>query len=115
MEKFIEKNYKKIILIICILGILLRAIYIIENPIRKNQYDWIHVHTPIAGLYGRLLKVSFPQLRTIYTAHGFHFHQGGSKVGWLVYYPIERLMASFTQFSMSILPFLSFIFLSKPL
>ncbi|MGN1299382.1 MAG: ArnT family glycosyltransferase [Candidatus Scatovivens sp.] len=39
MEKFIEKNYKKIILIICILGILLRAIYIIEKPIRKNQYD----------------------------------------------------------------------------
>ena len=39
MGKFIQKNYKKIVLVICILGILLRTIYIIENPIRKNQYD----------------------------------------------------------------------------
>lgn len=39
MEKFIEKNYKKIILIICILGILVRTVYITVNPIRKNQYD----------------------------------------------------------------------------
>lgn len=69
---------------------------------RKNQYDWIHVHTPIAGLYGRLLKVSFPHLKAVYTAHGFHFHQGGSKVGWLVYYPIERLMASFTDILITI-------------
>ena len=78
------------------------AYKVLKEIQRKNQYDWIHVHTPIAGLYGRLLKVSFPQLRTIYTAHGFHFHQGGSKVGWLVYYPIERLMASFTDILITI-------------
>lgn len=39
MEKFIQKNYKKIALVICILGILLRTVYIVKNPIRKNQYD----------------------------------------------------------------------------
>lgn len=39
MEKFIQKNYKKIAIVICILGILLRTIYIINSPIRKNQYD----------------------------------------------------------------------------
>lgn len=39
MEEFIKKNYKKIVIVICILGILLRTIYIINSPIRKNQYD----------------------------------------------------------------------------
>lgn len=39
MEKFIQKNYKKIVLLICILGILFRTVYIVKSPIRKNQYD----------------------------------------------------------------------------
>ena len=64
---------------------------------RRNEYDIIHVHTPIAALYGRLLKLKFPSLRTIYTAHGYHFLKGGSKLGWLLYYPIEKVMAKFTD------------------
>lgn len=63
----------------------------------KNQYDIIHVHTPVASVYGRLLKISYPRVRTIYTAHGYHFLKGGSKVGWLLYYPIEKIMARFTD------------------
>lgn len=62
-----------------------------------NNYDIVHVHTPIAAIYGRLLKLSFPKLRTIYTAHGYHFLKGGSKIGWMIYYPIEKLMAKFTD------------------
>lgn len=64
---------------------------------RRNEYDIIHVHTPIAALYGRLLKLKFPRLRTIYTAHGYHFLKGGSKLGWILYYPIEKVMAKFTD------------------
>lgn len=64
---------------------------------RINSYDIVHVHTPIAAIYGRLLKLSFPSLKTIYTAHGYHFLKGGSKLGWLLYYPIEKIMAKFTD------------------
>lgn len=64
---------------------------------RRNEYDIIHVHTPIAALYGRLLKLKFPRLRTIYTAHGYHFLKGCSKLGWILYYPIEKVMAKFTD------------------
>ena len=67
------------------------------NIQKINEYDIIHVHTPIAAIYGRLLKLSFPNLRTIYTAHGYHFLKGGSKLGWLLYYPIEKIMAKFTD------------------
>lgn len=64
---------------------------------KEHQYDIIHVHTPIAALYGRLLKMKFPKLKTIYTAHGFHFYKGAPLLNWLLYYPIERIMARFTD------------------
>lgn len=67
-----------------------------------NEYDIVHVHTPIAGIYGRLLRFKFPKLKTIYTAHGYHFLKGGSKLGWILYYPIEKLMASLTNVTINI-------------
>lgn len=63
----------------------------------KNNYDIVHVHTPIAALYGRLLKLKFPNIKTIYTVHGFHFHKGASKINWMLYYPIEKIMSMFTD------------------
>lgn len=75
----------------------IKAFIKLEELQRINNYDIVHVHTPIAAIYGRLLKLSFPNLRTIYTAHGYHFLKGGSKLGWLLYYPIEKIMAKFTD------------------
>ena len=75
----------------------IKAFIKLEELQRINNYDTVHVHTPIAAIYGRLLKLSFPNLRTIYTAHGYHFLKGGSKLGWLLYYPIEKIMAKFTD------------------
>ncbi|MDK0568190.1 glycosyltransferase family 4 protein [Clostridium perfringens] len=69
---------------------------------KENQYDIIHVHTPIASIYGRLLKLKFKNLKTIYTAHGYHFFKGGSKIGWIIYYPIEKLMAKLTDVTINI-------------
>lgn len=67
-----------------------------------NEYDVIHVHTPIAAIYGRLLRFKFPKIKTIYTAHGYHFLKSGSKLGWLIYYPIEKFMASLTNVTINI-------------
>ena len=64
---------------------------------KRNEYDIVHVHTPIAALYGRLLKLKFKNIKTIYTAHGYHFLKGGSKLGWLLYYPIEKAMAKLSD------------------
>lgn len=67
-----------------------------------NNYDIVHVHTPIASIYGRLLKVKFKNLKTIYTAHGYHFFKGGPKSGWILYYPIEKIMAKLTDVTINI-------------
>ena len=64
---------------------------------KENSYDIVHVHTPVASVYGRLLKIKFPKLKTIYTVHGFHFHKGAPILNWLIYYPIEKIMAKFTD------------------
>ena len=64
---------------------------------KENEYDVVHVHTPVASVYGRLLKLKFKNLMTIYTAHGFHFYKGAPLINWLVYYPIERIMTKFTD------------------
>lgn len=68
----------------------------------ENQYDMIHVHTPIASIYGRLLKLKFKNLKTIYTAHGYHFFKNGPKMGWILYYPIEKIMAKLTDVTINI-------------
>lgn len=66
--------------------------------IQKTQlYDAVHVHTPIASLYGRLLKLKFKDLKTIYTVHGFHFYKGAPKKNWIIYYPIEKIMSKLTD------------------
>ena len=80
----------------------IKAFIKLEELQRINDYDIVHVHTPIAAIYGRLLKLNFPSLRIIYTAHGYHFLKGGSKLGWIIYYPIEKIMAKFTDVTINI-------------
>ncbi len=51
----------------------------------------------MASVYGRLLKLKFPNIKTIYTVHGFHFHKGSPFINWAIYYPIEKIMSKFTD------------------
>ncbi|MGL4875400.1 MAG: glycosyltransferase [Clostridium sp.] len=73
------------------------------NKIQKcEKYDVIHVHSPIAGIYTRLLKLKYPKVKFIYTAHGFHFYKGSSKLSWLVFGNIERIISRLTDILVTI-------------
>lgn len=65
----------------------------------KENFDVIHCHTPIGATIARLAyKNSIKKNATIfYTAHGFHFYKGSSKVNWLIYYPIEYYLSKYTD------------------
>ncbi|WP_379137769.1 glycosyltransferase family 4 protein [Paenibacillus sp. sgz500958] len=64
-----------------------------------NSYDLVHCHSPIGGVIARLTGRSHrgQGMRMIYTAHGFHFYENAPLANWMIYYPIERLCASFTD------------------
>lgn len=74
----------------------------LKNIIEQNDYEIIHTHTAIASVLTRLVahqvnKKRKKKVRVIYTAHGFHFLKGGSKLSWLVYFPIECFFSRYTD------------------
>lgn len=69
--------------------------------IHENQYEFIHCHTPIGSVIGRL-AAHRTNTKIIYTAHGFHFYKGAPLVNWLVYYPVERFLSRWTDILITI-------------
>ncbi|UAL46941.1 glycosyltransferase family 4 protein [Sutcliffiella horikoshii] len=67
--------------------------------INQNQFKIIHCHTPLGGVLTRLAAKEARKSGTkvIYTAHGFHFCKGAPYINWLLYYPIEKQLASYTD------------------
>lgn len=69
----------------------------IVGIIEKEGIDIIHCNTPIGGVVGRLAGKRCKVNTIIYQVHGFHFYKGAPLVNWLIYYPIERLLARYTD------------------
>lgn len=69
----------------------------LKKIIKENNYDIIHCHTPVAGVLTRLAARNCKNTTVIYTAHGFHFFKGAPLLNWLIYYPVERFCARFTN------------------
>lgn len=76
-----------------------RAYQELKGIIREQNYSIIHCHTPTAGVLVRLAAQAARRTGTkvIYTAHGFHFCRGSSILNWLIYYPIEKKLSSYTD------------------
>ena len=64
-----------------------------------KDYDIVHCHTPLASIATRLACKGFRKngLKVIYTAHGFHFYKGAPLKNWLIYYPVEKICAHWTD------------------
>ncbi len=69
----------------------------LKKIIKENNYNIIHCHTPVAGVLTRLAARNSKDTTVIYTAHGFHFFKGAPLLNWLIYYPVERFCARFTD------------------
>lgn len=63
----------------------------------KEKYDIVHVHTPVASFVTRLALKNYKDIKMVYTCHGFHFYKGGSLLNWILFYPIERIAAKWTN------------------
>lgn len=84
----------------------IRGIQDLKRLIEKNKYDIIYCHTPVGGLVARFasMKSRKSGTKVVYCAHGLHFYKGAPIVNWILYYPIEKLMARFTDMFITINP-----------
>ncbi|MGB3641566.1 MAG: glycosyltransferase family 4 protein [Rivularia sp. (in: cyanobacteria)] len=69
----------------------------LTNIIRENNYDLVHVHTPIAAVLGRIAAKLAGVKAIVYTAHGFPFHDLSSPSQYFFYSNIERYAATITD------------------
>ena len=74
-----------------------RAYKQIKKINKKEKYDIVHVHTPVASFVTRYSLRKEKNLKIVYTCHGFHFYKGGSIINWLLFYPIEKIAAKWTD------------------
>ncbi|KAA8501214.1 glycosyltransferase family 4 protein [Mediterraneibacter catenae] len=74
-----------------------KAYFQLKKILAADTYDVVHCNTPMGGIVSRLAAVKARKqgTRVFYTAHGFHFYKGASKKNWLVFYPVEKIMAGF--------------------
>ena len=77
----------------------IRAIKQLQTIVSKEEYDIVHCHTPVAAMCTRLAcrKVRKTGTKVFYTAHGFHFYKGAPLKNWLLFYPVEKVCAYFTD------------------
>ena len=69
----------------------------IVQLIREEKIDYIHCNTPIGGVVGRLAGKKCKVKKVIYQAHGFHFCKNAPRKNWLFYFPVEWLLAYWTD------------------
>lgn len=74
-----------------------RSIKKVKTIILNEGYELIHVHTPVAAFITRLACRKIKSVKVLYTAHGFHFFKGAPARNWLIYYPLEKIAAKWTD------------------
>lgn len=63
--------------------------------IRKENYDIIHSHTPVASLITRLAAKITKVPLNVYTAHGFYFHENMKPVTYKATYLLEKIWGKY--------------------
>lgn len=69
----------------------------LKELVKREKYDVIHCNTPIGGVLGRIVGNQCKVEKVIYQVHGFHFYKGAPKKNWLLYYPVEKWLARYTD------------------
>ena len=75
----------------------LKAYRFMKELLKKEDYDIISTHTPLASFFTRMAAEGL-RTKVIYTAHGFHFYEGAPLKNQLIYRNMERIAAHHTDF-----------------
>ena len=75
----------------------IRSLFALIRFFRRERFDVLHVHTPVAALIGRVAAWVCGIPFVIYTAHGFYFHDEMSNWRRSIYVFLERFGGRFTH------------------
>lgn len=75
----------------------LRSLLALVSLFRRQRYDILHVHTPVAALIGRLAARLAGIPLVVYTAHGFYFHEGMPRWKYRLFAALERMAGKWTD------------------
>lgn len=70
--------------------------------IKKNRYDAVHVHNPVAAILGRIAAKVAGVKTIIYTSHGLFFHELTPPLQYFVFSSIEILASYVTDLIFSV-------------
>lgn len=73
----------------------------VKKILSDKKYDFLHCHSPIGGLIGRIAG-KLKNVKVIYTAHGFHFYKGAPLKNWILFYPVEKICSYVTDVLLTI-------------
>lgn len=69
----------------------------LSKLLSEENYVLVDCHNAVVGAYARLAAKKNNISKIMYTAHGFQFHKGGRIIDWLIYYPVEFILAKITD------------------
>jgi len=75
----------------------LRSLIALTRYFRRQKFDVLHAHTPVAALIGRIAGKLAGIPLVIYTAHGFYFHDDMPRWRRAFFVMLERLGGRFTD------------------
>ncbi len=73
------------------------SFWLLWRLFRRERFNVLHVHTPVAALIGRLAGWMAGIPLIVYTAHGFYFHDNMPRWKYKFFVIIERLVGCFTN------------------
>jgi len=73
----------------------LKTVFQLVKLFSKEKPDVVHVHTPIAAVLGRVAAKIARVPVTVYTAHGFYFHENMTPLAYKLCFNIEKIMGKF--------------------
>lgn len=77
----------------------LSALWQLYRLMKREHFDLVHVHTPVAGALGRLAARWAGVPLVLYTSHGFYLPESGSRLRRRFFLGIERFLGQrFTDY-----------------
>jgi glycosyltransferase involved in cell wall biosynthesis len=73
----------------------LKTVWHMYKLMRREKYDIVHVHTPVAALLGRVAAKLARVPHVLYTAHGFYFHDEMKPRTYNFFYKLEKYFCRF--------------------